>query len=85
MQDGSWSEFSWLGRALVAPVDNVVKNQTEHRPLLDIDQAAAYLGLKPRRVYTLEERGLLPVVRIGRSVLFDPNELDRFIDEHRSR
>lgn len=38
--------------------------------------AAEYTGLKPRQIYHMAESGLIPVIRIGRKMLFRKSELD---------
>jgi len=32
--------------------------------------AAEYTGLKPRQIYHMAETGLIPVIRVGRKMLF---------------
>jgi excisionase family DNA binding protein len=49
-----------------------------NRLLTDIE-AADRLGVCSRTVWTLAETGRLPRVRIGRSVRYDPDDLDAFI------
>jgi excisionase family DNA binding protein len=39
--------------------------------------AAAYIGVKPRAVYHLVEKGQLPCVRMGRKIFFRKSELER--------
>lgn len=38
--------------------------------------AAAYLGVKPRTIYHLAEKGLVPVIRKGKLMFFRKSELD---------
>jgi excisionase family DNA binding protein len=55
--------------------------QTDH--LLNVDQAAARLGVSK---YTLRGwlfQRRLPYVKLGRRVLIDPSDLDRFIETSR--
>jgi excisionase family DNA binding protein len=56
-----------------------MKTAQQTRPLIDVADAAALLGVKPRLAYDLARRGLIPSVRLGRLVRFSPMELDRFI------
>lgn len=49
-------------------------------PLLTYKQAAAVLGVTERTIWTLVNRGSLPVVRFGRSVRIDPVDLRGFIE-----
>lgn len=39
--------------------------------------AAAYVGVPARAIYHLTEKGLLPAVRMGRSLYYRKSELDR--------
>jgi len=55
--------------------------------LLDLEGAAAYLGLSPWTIRQLEWKGVLPRVRLPngdgrdiRKVLFDVRDLDRLVD-----
>lgn len=57
----------------------------EHRldKLLDINAAADILGISPWTVRAVIRDGNLKPVRIGRRVLIEASELDRFIRERR--
>ena len=48
--------------------------------LMTSKQTAEYLCICERKVWDLQKSGLIPVVRIGRSVRFDRNDLDAFIE-----
>jgi excisionase family DNA binding protein len=50
--------------------------------LMGLEEAAGYLGLDPRSVLRLMDRGLLKPVRIEglRRVLLDRRDLDRLVD-----
>lgn len=48
-------------------------------PLLDYFETGSYLHVSPRMVRKLVAAGELKPVRIGRSVRFERDELDRFI------
>ncbi len=53
---------------------------TTRRPLQGI-QYPVELGLgTPSHIYALAKVGIIPAVRIGRRVMFDPDALDRFIE-----
>jgi excisionase family DNA binding protein len=54
------------------------------RLLVDINEAAAALGLSPWTVRQYIRQGKLPAVRIGRRVLVEPDELARFIAQGRT-
>lgn len=47
--------------------------------LLTAPAAARALAISPRTLWALTQRGELPVVRIGRSVKYDPQDLARWI------
>ena len=49
--------------------------------LLDVRQAAAYLGGNERWLRRLLERGVVPYCRIGRNVFFKRSELEQFVDD----
>jgi len=44
--------------------------------------AAEHIGLSPRFVYSMVERGDLPVIRSGKRLLFRKSELDRALTGH---
>jgi excisionase family DNA binding protein len=56
-----------------------------HTKLLAVGTVAReLLGVGPRTLYRLIAAGALPVVRIGRRVLIEQGELDRFIERSRT-
>lgn len=52
--------------------------------LLDGEAAAAHLGVKPRQVRALVDRGELPFIRVGRLVRFHPDDLAAYVDRQRT-
>lgn len=50
--------------------------------LLTRKQAAARLGISVRKLDALEEAGDIQAVRIGRSVRYHPDTLERFVRRH---
>jgi excisionase family DNA binding protein len=48
--------------------------------LLKPDEAASALGICARKLWELTNSGLIPCVRIGRSVRYDPRDLSSWID-----
>lgn len=54
------------------------------RRLFDSREAAHYLCVSPRTLWTLQNCGTIPHVRIGRKVLFDRNDLDAWIEAQKS-
>lgn len=55
----------------------------ERRPLLDTRAAGTYTGLGERYIRRLRSERRVACVRIGGRVLFDPDDLDHLIDQHR--
>ena len=49
--------------------------------LLNVDEAAEYIGSTPGSIYQKVHNGVIPFVKIGRSVRFDIVELDAFIEQ----
>jgi len=48
--------------------------------LMGVDEVAEVLAMKPTSVYELARKGLVPHVRIGRSVRFLPSQLRAFLE-----
>lgn len=51
--------------------------------LLDWDAAAQRLGITRRHLRALRERREIPVVKVGRLVRFDPDDLDIWANDNR--
>jgi excisionase family DNA binding protein len=51
--------------------------------LVKAGEVADSLGKSPKTVYKMAQRGALPHVKFGSSVMFDPDEIIRWIDDHR--
>jgi len=64
--------------------DTRISNPFHGRRLLDIKNASTYLGIGIFGVRTLIWRGELPIVRWGRKILIDVNDLDKFIEKSKS-
>ncbi len=55
-----------------------------HRaPLLDTDEVAKVLRVRPRHVRRLVAERRIPFVKVGKFVRFDPGELDVWLDQQR--
>jgi excisionase family DNA binding protein len=54
-------------------------------PLLDVHQAARYLGAKPCTVRKLVRTGSLPFVKVGHRHMILKTDLDAWIRTHRTR
>ena len=50
------------------------------KELLTADQVAARLGIHPDQVYYHARKGQIPSVRIGRSVWFVEDQIDRWLE-----
>jgi excisionase family DNA binding protein len=50
--------------------------------LLNVEEAAQYLGLQADTVYKKARLRELPSVKVGRALRFDVEALERFIREH---
>lgn len=59
--------------------DNERPSQAKAR-LMNIRDAARYLGTTPATLYTKVWRREIPFVKLGRSVRFDVNDLDALIE-----
>jgi excisionase family DNA binding protein len=59
----------------------------EHRGkrLLDLGQAARYLGTTERHIRRLWQERRIAAVKIGRRVRFDQQDLDAFVEANRQR
>lgn len=58
---------------------------TQSGSLKSTKQAADYLGVSERTIWSLANSSRIPVIRIGTRVLFKLADLDSFIDQNRSR
>ena len=57
-------------------------NETVGKRLLNVREAARYLGLEVDTVYKKARLRELPSVKVGRALRFDVNALDRYIEQH---
>jgi excisionase family DNA binding protein len=53
--------------------------------LLNVRQAARYLGTTPKTLYTMAWRREIVFVKIGRSLRFDVKDLEQMIEKARVR
>jgi len=49
-----------------------------------VDQAADYLGIRPKTLYEWVRTGRVPYRKLGFNVRFDPAELEDWVGQHRS-
>lgn len=52
---------------------------TQHRPPLNVEQAAEYLGMKTRFIRRLIDQRRIAFFKVGRFVRLDPDVLDQFL------
>jgi excisionase family DNA binding protein len=57
-------------------------NKTVGKRLLNVEEAAHYLGLEVDTLYKKARLKELPSVKVGRALRFDVNALDRYIEKH---
>jgi excisionase family DNA binding protein len=57
-------------------------NETVGKRLLNVKEAAQYLGLSVDTVYKKARLRELPYVKVGRALRFDVKELDRYIEKN---
>ena len=60
----------------------VVLNELIGRRLLNVREAAQYLGLEVDTVYKKARLREVPCVKVGRALRFDVEALERFIEQH---
>ncbi len=60
-----------------------VARRTAERRYLDYRETTRYTGLSRWTLLRAQERGDLAAIRVGRSVRFDVNDLDRFMAERK--
>ena len=57
-------------------------NGTVGKRLLNVREAAQYLGLEVDTVYKKSRLRELPSVKVGRALRFDVKALERFVEQH---
>jgi len=60
----------------------VVLDITNGKRLLNVREAAQYLGLEVDTVYKKARLREVPSVKVGRALRFDVKALERFIEQH---
>jgi excisionase family DNA binding protein len=60
----------------------VVLNELIGRRLLNVREAAQYLGLEVDTVYKKARLREVPCVKVGRALRFDVKALERFVEQH---
>jgi len=49
--------------------------------LINAKEAATYLAISERKLWGMSKSNIIPVVRLGRAVRYDINDLNAFISE----
>ena len=57
-------------------------NNSVGKRLLNVEEAAGYLGLKVDTVYKKARLRELPYVKVGRALRFDVTALERYVEQH---
>lgn len=57
-------------------------NEIVGKRLLNVEEAARYIGLEVDTVYKKARLRELPSVKVGRALRFDVKALDRYIEQH---
>jgi len=60
----------------------VRSNGSVGKRLLNVKEAAGYLGLQVDTVYKKSRLRELPCVKVGRALRFDVRALERFVEQH---
>jgi excisionase family DNA binding protein len=60
----------------------VSNNSVVGKRLLNVEEAAGYLGLKVDTIYKKARLRELPFVKVGRALRFDLKALERFVEQH---
>ena len=69
-------------RTRMHSVAQMRSNEIVGKRLLNVQEAAEYLGLEIDTVYKKSRLRELPSVKVGRALRFDVVALQRFIEEH---
>jgi excisionase family DNA binding protein len=71
------------GRHMLAKkTADMVSNVVIGRRLLNVKEAAQYLGLEVNTIYKKSRLREVPFVKVGRALRFDVRALDRYIEQH---
>jgi len=65
-----------------APKSQMVLNGAIGKRLLNVREAAQYLGLEVDTVYKKARLRELPYVKVGRALRFDVIALERYVEQH---
>jgi len=57
----------------------MINNSTLSPRLMDSKSASRYLAISERKLWEMSKSNIIPVVRLGRAVRYDINDLNTFI------
>ena len=63
--------------------DRTQENDWKSRRLITSVEAAEYLDISERHLWTITHRGDLPAIKLGRSKRYSQADLDAYIDRRR--
>jgi excisionase family DNA binding protein len=66
----------------MTPYTQLRSNENVGKRLLNVREAARYLGLEVSTVYKKARLRELPSVKVGRALRFDLEALKRFVEQH---
>jgi len=66
----------------MAAGNGMMSNGVVGKRLLNVEEAAEYLGLKADTVYKKARLRELPYVKVGRALRFDVKALERYVEQH---
>ncbi len=67
---------------MMASKPTIVLNEGIGRRLLNVREAAQFLGLEVNTVYRKARLREVPCVKVGRALRFDVRALERFVEQH---
>lgn len=70
------------GDKSVTPEPYLLSNGSVGKRLLNVEEAARYLGLKVDTVYKMARLRQLPSVKVRRSLRFDVRALELYVEQH---
>ena len=58
-----------------------MKNNNIKQGAMSLPQAADYIGVSPRYLWSLKDEGVIPFVSVGSRILFRKGTLDAFLKD----
>lgn len=59
----------------------MINNSTLSPRLMDAKSASRYLAISERKLWGMSKSNIIPIVRLGRAVRYDINDLNAFISK----